>query len=129
MEYQTTLYDVIHNKNGYTYYKLIIDGVSHYDEFVDSLKKLPNEQRSLKKVLTLMEKFSPTVQLMENRFRQIKGLKRNDVYEFKDPPCVRIYIVLQKPNIFIVDGSTKKKQNAAIDRIGRLLKEFKIEGD
>lgn len=125
--YEKTLFDIIHNPNGYVYYKLLIDGISHYDRFVDSLKKLPNEQRSLKKVLALMERFSPKVQLLENRFRQIKGLKRSDVFEFKDPPCVRIYVVLQKPNIYIVDGSTKKNQQSTIDRIGRLLKEFNSE--
>lgn len=125
--YEKTLYDVIHNMNGCVYYRLIIDGVSHFDRFVEQLERLPNERKSLKKVLALMERYSPSILLPKERFRQIKGLKREDVYEFKDPPCARVYVVIQKPNIYLVDGSTKNTQEATISRVGRLLKDFKVE--
>ncbi len=125
--YEKEPYDVIRNMNGCVYYKLIIDGKSHFDEFVNELKKLPNETRSLKKVLTLMERYSPHVLMPYNKFRQIEGVKRSDVFEFKDPPCVRIYVVIKDRNIYIVDGSLKKKQESAISRVGRLLKDFNIE--
>lgn len=126
-EYSIVPFDVIYNTNGCVYYKLIIDGKCHYDEFVDSLRKLPNEQNSLKKVLALMERFSPNVLLIKNKIRQIKGIKRDDVYEFKDPPCVRIYVVLDKPDIYIVTGSLKKHQDSTIKRIQKLLKNFKLK--
>lgn len=125
--YEKELYDVIRNMHGCVYYKLIIDGKSHYDEFVKELKNLPNESRSLKKVLTLMERYSPNILLPKERFRKIEGIKRSDVFEFKDRPCVRIYVVIQKENIYIVDGSLKKEQDATISRVARLLKGFKIE--
>lgn len=125
--YSIVPFDVISNMNGYVYYKLLIDGVSHYDAFVEELKRLPNEQRSLRKVLTLMEMISPNVLLMKNKIRQIKGTGRTDVYEFKDPPCVRIYVVLNKPDIYIVAGGLKKNQEATIKRITKLLKNFNIE--
>lgn len=127
MKYEKTLYDIIHNMNGCVYYKLIIDGIDHYERFVEELEKLPNESRSLKKVLALMERYSPNVLLPKEKFRQIKGIKRNDVYEFKDPPYVRVYVVLDKPNIYIVDGSLKKNQEETIKRIGKLLKQFNVQ--
>lgn len=125
--YEKVPYDVIHNIYGCVYYKLVIDGKSHFDEFVKALRNLPNETKSLRKVLTLMEKYSPNIKLPKEKFRHIEGLKRKDVFEFKDVPCVRVYVVLQAPNIFIVDGSVKKEQDKAISRLGRLLKDFNIE--
>lgn len=125
--YEKVPYDVVRNIYGCVYYKLVIDGRSHFDEFVDELKKLPNETRSLKKVLALMERYSPNIKLPKERFRQIEGIKRNDVFEFKDVPCVRIYVVLDAPNIYIVDGSIKKNQDKTISRVGKLLKGFNVE--
>lgn len=125
--YEKVPYNVIRNIYGCAYYKLVIDGKSHFDEFVEELRNLPNETKSLRKVLSLMEKYSPNVKLPKEKFRHIEGLKRKDVYEFKDVPCVRVYVVLQDPNIFIVDGSVKKEQNKTISRLGRLLKDFNIE--
>ena len=74
-----------------------------------------------------MERYSPNILLPKERFRKIEGIKRSDVFEFKDRPCVRIYVVIQKENIYIVDGSLKKEQDATISRVARLLKGFKIE--
>ncbi len=76
-----------------------------------------------------MEKYSPYNRLPKEKFRQIKSLRRIDVYEFKDPPCVRIYVVLQVPNIYIVAGSTKNSQNATIAKLDNWLKDFKKTED
>ncbi len=124
IEYRVVPFEEIRNNNGFFFYKLMINGECHYDYFVKEIEKLPNEQRSLRKVLTLMERFSPKVFLMNNRIRQIQGLKRKDVFEFKDPPCVRLFVVLDKPNIYVVSGSTKNGQKAAIRKLDNLLRDF-----
>lgn len=80
--YSTELFNLIRNEE-YTFYKLFIDDVCHFDEFVQAIEKMPREISMLKSVYALMERFSSHTMLPKSKFRQIKGIARKDVFEFK----------------------------------------------
>lgn len=127
-EYSTEFYDLVKNLNGCAFYKLFVDGKCRYDDFVMEIEKLPRQKKGLVKVLALMERYSPYILLPKEKFRQIENVKRKDVFEFKDVPSgIRVFVVLQKPNIYIVDGSVKNEQKRTINSLTNLLKGFKQE--
>lgn len=123
--YATTLFSLI-KSDEFVYYKLIIDDVCYYDLFEEELRKSKRDFGSLKGVLGMMERFSSKVLLPKSKFRRILDVGRGDVYEFKKD-AVRVYVILQKPNIYVVTGSRKNDQSKTIKRMGKRIKDFKKE--
>lgn len=120
--YKKELFDLIHNKEC-TFYKLFIDGKCLFDEFVEELKKMPMDYKCLPSVYALMERYSPHQPLPPKKFRNIKGIKRKDVYEFKSNK-VRIYVILNCPKVYIITGSVKNDQDKTIKRIDKKIKDY-----
>lgn len=69
-----------------------------------------------------MDSFSSNF-LPSSKFRQIKGLRRKDVYEFKNKD-IRVYVLMKKPNIFVILGGYKGTQDKDINRIDNLFNDF-----
>ena len=74
-------------------------------------------------IATLMENFSFNLKLPDKLFRQIKNVGRKDVYEFKKAN-LRVYVIMQKPNMFIILGGRKLRQNKDIEKIDRYTKQL-----
>lgn len=109
--------------NEYKYYKLYVDGVCHYEEYIERIKTDVRKQKDLAGVIRLMELLSARTMLPNNKFRQIKGLKRTDVFEFKKN-MVRVYVIKQPPYIYVVLADDKNKQDKSISKVDRLTKDF-----
>lgn len=120
--YSKVLFDLIKNDE-YTFYKLVIDDVCHYDEFVQEIEQMPRELSKLKSIYALMEKFSSHTLLPKTKFRHILGITRKDVFEFKKD-MVRVYVILQKPDVYVVTGSVKNDQDKTIKRFDKKIKDF-----
>lgn len=63
--YSKQIYSLIQNDE-YTFYKLFIDDVCHFDEFVSSIEKMPRELSSLKSIYAMMDRFSSHILLPKN---------------------------------------------------------------
>ncbi len=121
-EYSTVPFDLVHNVN-YEYYKLLINGKCHFDDFYESIQKDKNSLDAFDKIISMMDDFSPRLRLPFTKFRHIEGVGRNDVYEFK---CrnIRIYVVMQAPDIYVVIGGVKGKQDKTLRWLRQSLNEF-----
>lgn len=121
--YAKVLFDLIQNKE-YTFYKLVIDDVCHFDEFVREIEKIPRDLSQLKGIYALMDRFSSHIKLPNTKFRKIKGITRGDVFEFKKG-AIRVYVILMEPDVYVVTGSTKNDQDKTIKRFDKKIKDFK----
>ena len=120
--YKSRLFDLVKNRNGYTYYKLYINDVCPFEKFCQDVKKVPRDEKSLIAIFSMMEMFG--AQLLPNtKFRQIKGIDRTDVFKFKKN-TVRVYVVKQTPNVYLVMGGYKGTQDKDIERLKAQLKKF-----
>ena len=127
MEYATEIFDIVGNPY-YQYYKLSIEGVCQFDEFVEEVKKIAQESRSYEKILYLMDVMSPQLlsKLPKSKFRHIipnNKKERADIYEFKHETS-RVYVIFQNANIYIVRGGRKKSQSSDIAKVKRDTKDF-----
>ncbi len=118
-------FDLIRN-NKYQYFKLCIDDVCLFDEFCEQIEKLKREKKSLISIFGLMEQFDLVPIYPKTKFRKIENVNRDDVFEFKKDN-VRVYVIKQRPNIYIINGGFKKDQPKDIKKIGSQVKDFRKE--
>lgn len=118
--YTISRFEPVNNKE-YNFYEVSVNGKCLYQEFVKGLST-----RDLKKLINIyayMDCLSPSNLLPSSKFRQIKGLRRNDVYEFKKND-IRIYVIKKRPDIYVVLGGYKGSQDKDINRIDKLFNDF-----
>lgn len=118
--YTISRFEPVNNKE-YNFYEVSVNGKCLYQEFVKGLST-----RDLKKLINIyayMDCLSPSNLLPSSKFRQIKGLRRNDVYEFKKND-LRIYVIKKRPDIYVVLGGYKGSQDKDINRIDNLFNDF-----
>ncbi len=113
-------YDIIHN-NAYTFYKLHENGKCQFDEFCSEIEREKECLGDLKSIIALMEQFSPQIQLPHKKFRHIEDKNFHDIFEFKKNK-LRVYVVKQKPNIYIILGGYKKNQKKDIVKLKDKIK-------
>jgi hypothetical protein len=116
MAYSIQEFDIIHNQKCH-FYKLLIDGKCQFDEFVSNAEKIATNKKCLANIYSRMDSFDPDQKLPKEKFNHIEGGKydRKDVYEFKKDQ-VRVYVILIKPNIYVICGAVKKgKKDQQID--------------
>lgn len=127
MAYCIQKLDIIHNQKCH-FYKLLIDGKCQFDEFASEAEKIATNKRCLANIYSRMDSFDPDQKLPKEKFNHIEGDKydRKDVYEFKKDQ-VRVYVILIKPNIYVVCGAIKKgkkDQQREIDRLFNAVNAF-----
>ena len=116
--------DLVNNRNGYTFKKMYINGVCQFDDFYEEVHASKNAYKNLVAIMALMQCFSDIL-LPKEKFRQIKDIDRNDVYEFKKKG-LRVYVLLCKPDVVIILGGYKKDQKKDISRLKRKLANLDI---
>lgn len=121
--FSTELLEIVNNENGFVFYKLLIDDICHFDCFVEGLKRFPREMKSLYSIFAYMDMFSSR-KIPESKFRNIKNANRKDVFEFKKDN-IRVYVILQNPEVYVITGGFKKNQKNDVERIVRQVKNFK----
>lgn len=112
----------VNNAHGFVFYKLLINNVCLFDSFVAKLKSLQREKKSLNSIFAYMDMFSRQ-QLPKSKFRAIKNSKRKDVFEFKKDN-IRVYIILQENDVYVVAGGFKHNQDKDVKRIIKLVQGF-----
>lgn len=124
-DFRTEIFELVNN-NEYNFYKLYIDDVSHFDEFCKKIETFYREKKSLESIIALMDSFSASLLLPKKKFRQINGIKRQDVFEFKKDN-VRVYVIKDDTNkeFYVVMGGLKKEQDADLKRLQTRIKGFK----
>lgn len=60
------------------------------------------------------------------KFNHIQDAERHDIFEFKKDR-LRVYVIKQKPNFYIVIGGFKGTQNKDIDKLKLMIKDFPKE--
>lgn len=124
-EFKINRFEVINNQT-FAFFKLKINGKSYFDQF--EAKLTPDEKSELRSIYAFMDKFSENL-YPKTIFNSIKGKKvkkneqRSDLYEFKSKH-LRIYVVWQKPNVFIVMGGSKNTQDNDTVVLHKRLKGF-----
>ena len=119
-KYELRKFEPVNNKT-YQFQEVSVNGKYLFQEFLENLK----DQRDIKKLINLysyMGMLSASM-LPKSKFRHIEGLKRNDVYEFKKDD-IRVYVIMQRPSVFVVLGAYKGTQNKDIKRIDKLFDGF-----
>ena len=121
-EYKTVKYDDVNNPQ-YSFYKLIIDGVCHFDEFLQGIDKNSADRKVYNAIIRYMDSITDQIRLPRTKFRQIEDSGRSDLFEFKKDR-IRIYVIKQRPNFFIVIGGFKSSQTKDIKKFKVLIKDF-----
>ena len=121
-EYSTKLFDLTNNPN-YTYYRLFVDGKCEFDDFLQEVNKNVADKKNMNAIIAYMDSLSAQL-LPSIIYNHIESGERHDLYEFKKKN-LRVYVIDQRPNIYIVTGgykSTQKKKD--IPRLIRKTKDF-----
>lgn len=121
-EYSTELFDLTNNPN-YTYYRLFVDGKCEFDDFLQEVNKNVADKKNMNAIIAYMDSLSAQL-LPSIIYNHIESGERHDLYEFKKKN-LRVYVIDQRPNIYIVMGgykSTQKKKD--IPRLIRKTKDF-----
>ena len=127
MVYSIQNFDIVHNQKCH-FYKLLIDGKCQFDEFASEAEKIAINKKCLANIYSRMDSFDPDLKLPKEKFNHIEGGKNNrkDVYEFKKNQ-LRVYVILIKPNVYVVYGAIKKgkkDQQRDIDRLFKAVNAF-----
>lgn len=122
-DFKTERFDLVQN-NQYNFYKLYVDGVCQFDTFMSEIESNKRYMDWFGYIIRFMEAISDQFILKEHQFRHIESNDRNDIFEFKKE-LLRVYIVKQKPNIYIIFGGFKANQSNDIKKVKKLVNEFK----
>lgn len=112
--------DLIHNKGGFTFYKFHHGKSCQFDEFVKETSKNPQHRAELAKLIRWMEAYGTTEGFPPKYYKHIKGLGREDVYEYRDKQ-IRIYVKVVSPDVIIILGGYKKNQKLDIEKLRHKL--------
>lgn len=122
MAYSTKKIDIIHNTNGITFYKLLFEGKCLFDEFVEKINLVDIDKKHFISLVAWLENYSPTLFMPSTKIEHIHQVGRSDVFEFKKDN-LRVYAILQNPNVFVILGGYKTEQKNDIKHIKSLLKQ------
>lgn len=123
-QYSTKEFDLV--KGGqYAYFKLYVNGECQFDKFMEEVEKDPRQRKWLGSIIAYMEFISDRNILRKDKFRQINDAGRDDVFEFKKE-CLRVYVIKQKPNMYIILGGFKNNQTKDISLLKLRVKDLKL---
>lgn len=121
-KYSIRPYEDVNNPQ-YNFHKLYIDGICQYDDFLKEVERNANDKKLLNYILRYMDCISDQIRLPKTKFNHIESKDRSDIFEFKKDR-LRVYVIKQKPNFFIVIGGYKGRQKNDIDNLKSRIKEF-----
>lgn len=123
-KYTVTLLEEVINQNDCIFYKLYIEGKCLFDEFLKEIERDIKTKDALDSIYALMDKYSTVEPLPKQKFNHII-CSRKDVYEFKHKkPAIRVFVIKQDKNVYVIMGSRKNEQTKAIKRIDSRFKDF-----
>lgn len=123
-KYNIKPFDIVRNEY-YSFFELSINGRFYFSEFVDSLDDKSMDKKNLNGILAYMNVLGPHNLLPKEKFRPIKDSECSNLYEFKKKD-IRVYIMLIKPNVYIVLGGYKGNQKLDIKKVINWVKDFNI---
>lgn len=110
----------------YNYYKLYVDGVCQFDDFLDEIETNALDSKWFGYIVRFMEVITRSNSLDTTKFNPIKGIGRHDVYEFKKKH-LRVYVIEKKPDMYIVLGGYKSTQKNDINLLKSRLKDLNLD--
>lgn len=123
-KYRTEIYEDVHNPQ-YSFRKLYIDGRCQFDEFLEHIARNKNDMKLYRYIISYMDSLTDQIRFPASKFNHIEAKERSDIFEFKKDR-LRVYVIKQKPDVFIVIGGYKGRQEKDINRLKNLIKEFPI---
>lgn len=120
-EYKTEILELVNNPN-YTYYKLYVDGRCNFDEFYSEVARNVADMKNMTAIIAYMDSLSAHL-LPSIIYNYIHDNGRKDLYEFKKKN-LRVYVIDQRPNIYVVMGGYKGNQKRDIANLKEKVKEF-----
>ncbi len=121
-EYKTELYTDVNNPQ-YTFHKLFIDGVCYFDEFLQKISHNASDKKLFNYIISYMDNLTDQNRFPKTKFNHIEDKDRSDLFEFKKDR-LRVYVIKQKPNFFIVIAGYKGTQKKDIKKLKSLIKDF-----
>jgi len=108
-----------------SFYKLVINGECLYDEFCKEVEKSAESKRSLNTIRAYMNFIADCdSRLPGAKFNSIKDKGKVVGYEFKKD-ALRVYVMKQNPDVYVVLGGYKKIQERNITTFVQIAKEFR----
>lgn len=107
----------------FKFHKLTVDNRCLFDEFENSLCQ-PSDIKALGAIYSLMECFGNLL-LPKTKFNHIVGGKKDpgNVFEFKKNN-IRVYIMMQKPDVIVILGGFKTAQKKDIEKVFSIVKDW-----
>ena len=110
--------DCIKNINGLTFYKLRVDGVCQFDEFLEEVYRVDVTRKRMASIIRRMEWFG-NKPMPDGTFGYIEGIDSKDIFEFRKDN-IRVYVKVIKPNVYIILGGYKNDQKKDIQKVKRI---------
>jgi hypothetical protein len=107
------------------FHKLVINGSSLFDEFAQEVLSNAQDTKSLNVIRAYMCYMAERdAQLPKTKFNSIKERGSVVGYEFKSG-LLRVYVVKQEPNVYVVMGGYKSNQKKDIVKFGKYVTRLK----
>ena len=126
MEYKTEILDIVNNP-AYTYYKLYVNDKCYFDKFYNEVLKNIADSDDMASIVSVMDRLNAKQMLPKSLFNHITDAKMHDLYEFKKNR-LRVYVIKQDPNIYVVMGGYKPNQKQDIANFKKRVKDFFKKG-
>ncbi len=125
-DYFTKPFELVHNPQ-YQFHKLYIDNECQFDTFMKDIEMNGNKKElaSFASIIAYMDAISDLIMLPKTKFRHIENAGRKDVFEFKKDN-LRVYVIMQRPDVYIILGGYKNNQKKDINTIARKATGFSI---
>jgi len=123
-KYQVRKFEPVNN-SCYQFFEVAVNGKFLFQEFIDNLKDTQRDLKKLKAIYGYMDYLSPSNLLPKTKFRPIECKKCKNVYEFKKND-IRVYVIFERPNVFVVLGAYKSSQKLDTKNIDKLFNGFKM---
>lgn len=108
-----------------TFYKLTVNGKCLYDEFCADVEHNAIDRKHLNTIRSYMNFIAESNKsLPGKKFNSIKQSGNVIGYEFKSG-LLRLYVIKEDPNVFIVLGGYKSDQKKDINKFAHIYKKYK----
>ena len=121
-DYSITPYDDVNNPQ-YSFYKLYVNGVCQFDDFLKEIERNKSDKKLFSYIIRYMDCMTDQIRLPKTKLNHIESNDRTDIFEFKKDR-LRVYVLKQKPNVFIVIGGYKATQKKDISVLKSRIKDF-----